>query len=220
MNDGARVYVQYGCGACAPAEWLNFDASPRLRLERLPVVGWIIQQSLGAQFQSNVRPGDIICGLPVPDGSAVAAYCSHVLEHLARGDLSIALRNTHRILAPGGRFRLVVPDLFWRARNYVQIASQGDPQAADRFMETSFLGKRKRTRGLLSALRSGYGNSDHQWMYDYAGMKRELERNGFENVRRCELGDSGDPMFQLVEDRGRFFEGDQRELAIEAIKPA
>lgn len=34
-----RLFVQYGCGLAAPDGWINFDASPRLRFERLPGAG-------------------------------------------------------------------------------------------------------------------------------------------------------------------------------------
>ena len=36
MNSQDDIYVQYGCGINAPQSWINFDASPNLRLERLP----------------------------------------------------------------------------------------------------------------------------------------------------------------------------------------
>ena len=32
-------YVQYGAAYSAPEGWLNFDASPTLRLQKLPVAG-------------------------------------------------------------------------------------------------------------------------------------------------------------------------------------
>jgi hypothetical protein len=56
-------------------------------------------------------------------------------------------------------------------------------------------------------------------MYDFAALKALLEQVGFTGVRRCELGDAGDPMFALVEDEGRFFDGGELELAIEAVRP-
>src|SRR5262245_22988509 len=31
------LYVQYGCGLSAPDDWLNFDASPTLWLQLIPV---------------------------------------------------------------------------------------------------------------------------------------------------------------------------------------
>src|SRR6202022_3814219 len=91
------LYVQYGCGLCAPDGWLNFDASPRLRLERIPGIRELIRRTSGTLFPLNVRAGNILSGLPVPEGSASAAYCSHVLNCLSREDLPRALQNTWRM---------------------------------------------------------------------------------------------------------------------------
>src|SRR5580698_4553134 len=103
-------HLQYGCGLSAPPDWMNYDASPSLRLQRLPVIGRA--PGLGAvRFPPQVRYGDIVKGIPVGDASCRAVYCSHVLEHLSLRDFRIALRNTHRLLTRGAIFRLVVPDL-------------------------------------------------------------------------------------------------------------
>src|SRR5215813_14912453 len=112
---GPALFIQYGCGLSAPKNWINFDSSPRLRLEKIPILSSIIVALAGRLFPKNVRVGNIVRGLPVPDRSASAVYCSHVLEHLPRDELPIALKNTLRILVPEGVFRLVVPDLVWRA---------------------------------------------------------------------------------------------------------
>ena len=58
------LYVHYGCHHCAPVEWLNFDASPTLRLERLPVIGRLVRKNAG-RFPSNILYGDIVSGLYV-----------------------------------------------------------------------------------------------------------------------------------------------------------
>ena len=113
------LYVQYGCGVCAPDGWVNFDASLRLRLEQTPGVRSLLSATIGLLFPSKARPGDIVRGLPVSEGSARGVYCSHVLEHLPRDDVLLALRNTWRMLCPGGVFRLVVPDLHWRTLKYL-----------------------------------------------------------------------------------------------------
>ena len=70
-----------------------------------------------------------------------------------------------------------------------------------------------------SLLRSAFGNSGHMWMYDLALMSRLLEEAGFADIRRCDFCDSGDPMFDKVEDRGRFYDSGERELAMQARKP-
>jgi len=214
------LYVQYGCGQCAPDGWLNFDASPRLRLERIPGLRGVLEKTVGVIFPINVRPGDIVRGLPVPGGSARGVYCSHVLEHLARADLPTALRNTYNMLAPGGLFRLVVPDLRWRAARYLASAAAADAAAADALMDACALGVRERPKTAGALLRGRLGRSAHLWMYDFAALKLLLEQAGFTGVRRCEFSDSRDPMFALVEDKSRFFESGERELAIEAAKPS
>src|ERR1700743_1953204 len=110
----AALYVQYGCGFSAGTGWLNFDSSPTLRIERIPVVGSLLSACLSGnamRFPGDVQYGDICNGLPVANGTARGVYASHILEHSSLDDLRQALDNTYRMLAPGGIFRLIVPDL-------------------------------------------------------------------------------------------------------------
>ena len=47
-----------------------------------------------------------------PDATFAALYSSHVLEHLDyAGEVQAGLREWHRVLAPGGRLYISVPDL-------------------------------------------------------------------------------------------------------------
>lgn len=209
------MYVQYGCHHCAPAEWINFDASPTLRIERIPIIGRFIKKNT-ARFPANVRYGDIISGLPIPDGVVRGLYASHILEHLSRDDFSIALHNSFRLLAPGGIFRLIVPDLEARAVTYLAAVRSGSFDASDVFMRSTGLGLEHRPRSALQHTVALLGNSAHLWMWDYPCLSHELASAGFVEIRRCRLGDSGDPMFSLVEDRDRFIDGDLVELAVEA----
>jgi predicted SAM-dependent methyltransferase len=213
-----RFYVQYGCGLVAPNGWINFDASPRLRFEQLPGVG-ALAGALGKRlFPRNIRFGDIVGGLPVSDGSVDGVYASHVLEHLSRNEVGKALSNTYRMLRPGGIFRLVVPDLAWRAERYVQHRREGG-KAADAFIESLNVGTIERPRGLEGILRATFGHSGHRWMYDFELMSQLLEQAQFVEIRRSKFHDSGDPMFDAVEDRGRYFEDGAAELAMQARRP-
>jgi SAM-dependent methyltransferase len=195
------MYVQYGCRHCAPAEWVNFDASPTLRIERIPIIGRFIKKN-AARFPANVRYGDIVSGLPIPDGIVRGLDASHVLEHLSRGDFSIALRNSFKLLAPGGIFRLIVPDLEARAEAYLLAAVQsGSSDASDLFMRSTCLGLEHRPRTALRRAVALLGNSAHLWMWDYPSLSHELASAGFVEIRRCRFGACSDPMFSLVEDR-------------------
>ncbi len=194
------MHVQFGCGLCAPAQWRNFDVSPSLRLQRLPVVGRIAKR-FGPPFPANVEVGDVVSGLPVPDGACDAVYCSHVLEHLSLLDLRTALAEIRRILKPGGIFRAVVPDLEYLARHYLESTSS---TRAIEFMGTSRLGQLRRSRSLPAFVREWLGNSGHRWMWDYPGLADELAEAGFKNIRRATMGDLSDPRFQDVELKERW----------------
>lgn len=45
------------------------------------------------------------------DASCEAVYCSHVLEHIRQRDVVATLRGIYRVLAPGGRLMISVPNL-------------------------------------------------------------------------------------------------------------
>lgn len=130
-----------------------------------------------------------------------------------------ALANTCSLLKPGGIFRLVVPDLAWRARKFLDAHERGDPNAADEFMRTTYLGKATPMSGVVGRIQHMYGNSAHRWMYDFGLMERLLREAGFVDIRRCKFGDALDPMFAMVEDEGRFYDSGHEELAIEAQRP-
>lgn len=194
------AYVQYGCGLTAPEGWLNFDASPTLRMQRLPVIGrWAAAG--GTLFPPNVQYGDIVKGLPIAARSCRAVYCSHVLEHLSLSDFRAALANTRTVLAAGGIFRLVVPDLRVAAQRYVADPS---PLAAGRFMTETFLGITDRPHGLRGLLRSWLGHSQHLWMWDYPSLHHELAAAGFTGIRPARMRDSEEPMFTVIEEESRW----------------
>ena len=195
-----NLYVQFGCGMCAPPGWTNFDASPTLGYERIPVIGRLYRKN-DRRFPENVRYGDIVRGLPVALESCQGIYSSHVLEHLAYEDCLRALRNTFRYLKTGGTFRLIVPDLEQLARAYL---ASSDQSPARRFMEVSDLGLQKRPRGLRSFFIAWLGNSAHMWMWDERSMTTALAETGFRKIRRASFGDAEDVRFAEVEIAARF----------------
>src|SRR4030043_1811386 len=47
---------------------------------------------------------------PIQNGSVLAAYGSHVIEHLPDSAVQKMIAETFRVLAPGGIFRITCPD--------------------------------------------------------------------------------------------------------------
>lgn len=208
------LYVQYGCGFSAPNEWLNFDASPTLRIQKIPLIGRAIVKNR-VLFPDNVRFGNILKGLPgILDESCDGIYCSHVLEHLSLKDFRYALRKTYSYLKPGGIFRCVVPDLEYSIRLYTETVKNDSENAAFQFMNSTLLGLETRPTGLKGLLVNFLGNSHHLWMWDLYSLSAELKAVGFQSVRPCSFNDSADLYFKFVEEEGRF----RAAVALEAIK--
>jgi Methyltransferase domain len=180
--------------------------------KRLPFLRPLLVRRGMADFPQGVEYGDVVKGLPVTPGSARAVYSSHVLEHLALEEFRQALRNVYGYLEPGGVFRLVVPDLELRARQYLTAS---DAEAGTRFVRSLYMGTESKG-SLTSALKLTLSRAAHLWMWDEKGLKAELEKAGFADVRRAEFGDNPDPAFHDVESPDRWTEN----LGMECRKPA
>jgi hypothetical protein len=203
-------YLQYGCGWSAPESWINYDSSPTLYFERLPLVGKLYTKNKD-RFPMNVLYGDIVKGLPVPIEYYRGIYASHVLEHLTLNDFSIAIQNTHKIMRSGGIFRLVVPDMQFIAEKYVKSKSIN---AVHTLMRDASLGCERKGNGFIQKIFYAFGNSAHLWMWDFKSIQFELQNAGFVNIRKCNFGDCDDKMFKFVEDESRFMNA----LAVEAMR--
>ena len=209
-----KLYVHYGCGLLAPKDWANFDVSPTLRIQKIPILGGLLKSKLNTRFPANVLYGDIIKGLPIKESTCDGLYCSHTLAHLSLEDLRCALVNSYIILKPGGIFRCVLPDLEYEARKYIKDLDNGNRLASIHFLNSTLLGVNKRTRGVKGFISSFFGNANHLWMWDYLSLSEELKKVGFKHIRSCEFNDSKDSKFKSVEEEARF----NKALAIECIK--
>jgi hypothetical protein len=94
----AGRYLNIGCGGSFHPSWYNLD---------------LVSSS------PHVRAHDLRNGLPFPAASFEACYHSHVLEHMTPAQGRSLIAECHRVLAPGGILRVVVPDLEGIAREYL-----------------------------------------------------------------------------------------------------
>lgn len=193
------MYINYGCGNTAPKEWINFDASPTLILEKF---FFIKKKKI---FPKNVKFGNIIKGLPIAENSCRGVFCSHILEHLSLEDFEKALKNTYRILKPNGIFRLIMPDLQNYINIYIESKNNKEDLASIDFLKNTMLGKEKRVKGFVNYLKNIYGNSNHLWMWDKESTIFYLQKIGFNNIIEAKFGEYQDNMFQLVESESRYY---------------
>lgn len=203
--------VQYGCGLSAPQQWVNYDSSLTLKLQKIPLLGRFVPDGPFGRFPSNIEVGDIVKGLSEKEDSVDICYCSHVLEHLTLEEFRIALKNTYKMLKPGGTFRFVLPDMETKVKRYIESYNA---EAIHNLMEDTYLGKKNRDTTLKGKLRDLFRNDQHLWMWDFKSMNAELIKVGFVNIRRAHFGDSSIKDFSEVEEFSRW----ENELGVECRK--
>jgi len=209
--------LNIGCWLDVAEGWENIDASPYVRLSKIPLIGNSLLSVMGApQFPPGIKYGDLIKGLKLPPNSCQLIFASHVLEHFTLPDFHTALKNLYWYLQPGGTLRVIVPDLEKYVKSY--LAQRSDlasaAQAAHNFMKISFLGETASRSTMFLRLKEVFSNSRHQWMWDEPSLSKALEERGFKDIRRCNYGDWADDRFGAVENYKRHWDA----VCLEATK--
>jgi SAM-dependent methyltransferase len=174
--------LHLGCGAQTPEGWVNVDYFIGARLARIPVVRWIVRRSHAFQLDwpPDVFLHDLRRPFPWRDASAGAIYASHLLEHLGREDGARFLRECHRVLAPGGILRVVVPDL----RAIVDGYREGRSSSLD-FIGALGVCAEAPTDGWLKRLLAPWLRFPHRCMYDRESLLGCLREAGLEATTRA-----------------------------------
>lgn len=102
--------------------------------------------------------------LPHADGSVEEVYASHVLEHFPAGNVQNVVNEWVRVLKPGGRIRIAVPDFAWIVEAY--------KAGLDVPVGSFVMG------GQIDA------NDFHQSMFDEAGLRWQMEKAGLVGIQR------------------------------------
>lgn len=189
-DQAGPVKVSFGAGTVDLPGWIDTDHT------------WRAEHCL-----------DVTRPWPVPSGSIDFVYADQVIEHFPLHVGRAVLRHAFDALAPGGLIRLATPDVERTARLYLA----GGATAAGHLA-------RHRRRGYaaehpVDLLRVTFSENGHDFCYDLASLTAELERAGFVDVRRHEVGESDLPEFRSLESRA-----DPTEVAttlvVEARRPA
>ena len=131
------------------------------------------------------------------DAQIDGIYSSHTLEHFSYAEANQLLKEFFRMLKPGGWLRLIVPDL----ETYIEF----------------YLGKNndlpyKSGCEAIASLTQEWG---HKSVWDYARLSKQLESQGFSEVKKLEYGLEGTDK-RLIKDLASRKE---ESLVIEAQKP-
>jgi predicted SAM-dependent methyltransferase len=155
-----------------------------------PKPGWINVDLIdGADLQLDLRER-----LPFADGSASQIYSEHFFEHLslantddpsswqldtpgAPSDAITLLRECRRVLAPGGRLDIVVPDA-------EAILDAYALQPRERFVLADWWGPPWADTPMHRVNYLFRQGTEHLYAYDFETLGRVLERAGFNGVSR------------------------------------
>jgi SAM-dependent methyltransferase len=183
--------------------WVNADVTPHIFVARvrgaarlLRGVGLMTSERY-AQHQAGtfrqVRYVDVTKRFPFRNEEFENVFSSHMLEHLHPLDAEHCLRETHRVLAPGGVARISVPDL--------EIAlGRFDPLLPEPFLEVMYTPKQSRAK------------NQHKWMYTGPSLERLMLRCGFSQALRCAYRKGRCQDLELLDSRPEV------SLFVEAIK--
>lgn len=104
-------------------------------------------------------------------GSAELIYCSHCFEYFDRFKAVSVLKEWHRVLQPGGMLRLAVPDFDKLIEVYHLSGDIG------KILGPLFGRMEIQTPSSKEVIH-------HETVYNFDSLKRILEENGFEDVKR------------------------------------
>jgi predicted SAM-dependent methyltransferase len=124
-------------------------------------------------------------------------YADNVIEHVPLDGGRALLSEAFRVLQPGGRIRLVTPDVERCAEVYLE---RGDLARAQL---DAHRGAGIRVEHHVDILRAVFVDYEHRdgYAWDFESLSAELEAAGFTGVRRCELQESSDPVLSGLESR-------------------
>jgi predicted SAM-dependent methyltransferase len=130
--------------------------------------GWMILDALPGPIVDHVGNCNDLSFLA--DESCSEIYASHVIEHLGyNGEIQQTLKGFHRVLKPGGRLRVSVPDLEILCRLFLHQALDG--------------------AGRFHVMRMMFGGRTTDYDIHYVGLNFEflgefIHDTGFHHIRR------------------------------------
>jgi predicted SAM-dependent methyltransferase len=160
------LLVNLGSGGQGHPGWVNVDVMRHHSDQSLP---WDLRRSL-----------------PFRDGQVALVFAEHVLEHLEfREEVPRLLRELHRVLAPGGRVRIIVPD----GERWLRAYASDDPAAWAGLGVPELPADTPTRMALVNHVFHQHG--EHYFAYDFETLTYVLAGAGFTTIERRAFRDSG-----------------------------
>ncbi|WHT15790.1 methyltransferase domain-containing protein [Crossiella sp. CA-258035] len=197
LTEVAEPRLHLGCGANILPGWFNTDARPRT---------------------PRVCPLDVTEPFPLPDESVHRVFSEHLVEHIRYPEAVHMMRESFRVLRPGGRLRVATPDLMF----LVKLLTEPTPQRAAYLTwatETFIPDAPEPSPAFVvnNFVRAWH----HQFIYDVPTLADLLRTAGFQDISQEAVGKSGDVALQGLENVTRMPAGflELETVVLEAVRP-
>jgi predicted SAM-dependent methyltransferase len=171
--------LQLGAGGQEAVGWLNSDIAPA----------------------ENEIYLDATARFPFPDGSFQYVFSEHVIEHVPwEGGLEM-LKESHRVLAPGGKIRIVTPNL----TKFIQLLGAGSDEETQKIIDAKLKWHDWPDTPVNGAyiFNKQVREWGHVFLYDSDTLRKTLELAGFEQITEYHVDELTDPVFREAEARIR-----------------
>lgn len=168
--------LQIGAGHNSKDGWLNTDIEP-------------------AEGQAFL---DASQRFPLADGSFHYIFSEHVIEHLEFEQGLTMLKESHRVLAPGGKIRIATPNLH-KFIDLVRKSAAAPPDYIGRKLKFHNLPLTPEPETYLFNIEMrAWG---HRFVYTPSLLRNRLEAAGFRDVKEFAVGASDDAALANLEGR-------------------
>jgi predicted SAM-dependent methyltransferase len=189
LRDHLVAKLQIGSGANLLSGWLNSDYMPR---------------------QSEQLYLDATQPFPFPSQRFDYIFSEHVIEHLWYRDGLAMLRESYRVLKPGGRIRISTPNL----RQIVSLLDEPLDEIRRRYVKLAtdeHIPDNKEYRPSF-VVNNFFWDFGHLFVYDPQTLARSLELAGFQAIREWPTGESDDPQLRGIESHGKIIGDDMNQF--------
>ncbi|MBS1506393.1 MAG: methyltransferase domain-containing protein [Bacteroidetes bacterium] len=189
--------LNLGCGSIRPKGWINTDSSLNANIQRIPFIGKRISKIFNPieYKDSNLIYMNLNRPWKYKDNSVDIVYASHLFEHLSLRSANLFLQEAYRVLRPGGVIRIVVPDLYKIAKEYIHTYENTEKEDPTQFIMWAINLHREGQYGNPNWLKrivlewQGYPHQ-HKYMYDEKSLRIKFNQAGFKDILSLTYGSS------------------------------
>lgn len=198
------LVLNVGCGLDNPPDSLGMDGGiyvlykflPRMILKKIyartnNANNYSLDELINKIKKSNIIHHDLNYGLPFSDDSVPYVFTSHFLEHLYYEDAEKFLKESYRILAPGGAIRICIPSLDEEVNEIKQALQKYESGNVESIQKYVTVRDNQYKDPFFS----------HKYMYNFYELNKILSGVGFTNVKECSFGQSSIPNFLNMDTR-------------------